>query len=127
MTLARRIRLFIIGVLIGGVAAWFFFGNRITSGAWLPEDRIKLRLKETLVKSTPEVAGAMATWPTTIDSVRASVANGEVILKETRRHGDSLTYTVDVSLAGKPARLKVLVLEDFRVDSMATVVGLVLR
>ena len=127
MNLARRIRLFIIGVLIGGVAAWFFFGKRITSGAWLPEDRIKLRLKETLVKSTPEVAGTMAIWPTTIDGVRASVALGEVILKETRRHGDSLTYTVDVTLAGKPARLKVLVLEDFRVDSMATVVGLVRR
>ncbi len=127
MNLARRIRLFIIGLLIGGVAAWFFFGERITSGAWMPEARIKLRLKETLVKSTPEASSSIANWPTTIDSVRASVANGEVILKETRRHGDSLTYTVDVALAGKPARLKVLVLEDFRIDSMATLVGIAQR
>ncbi|MBK6777790.1 MAG: hypothetical protein IPG74_18800 [Flavobacteriales bacterium] len=127
MNLARRIRLFIIGLLIGGVAAWFFFGERITSGAWMPEARIKLRLKETLVKSTPEASSSIASWPTTIDNVRASVANGEVILKETRRHGDSLTYTVDVSLAGKPARLKVLVLEDFRIDSMATLVGIAQR
>ena len=127
MNLARRIRLFIIGLLIGAVAAWFFFGDRITSGAWMPEARIKLRLKETLMKSAAEASATMATWPTTIDSVRASVANGEVILKETRRHGDSHTYTVDVSLAGKPARLKVLVLEDFRIDSMATLVGIAQR
>ena len=120
MTLARRIRLFIIGVLIGGVAAWFFFGNRITSGAWLPEARIKLRLKETLLKSTPEAAVALASWPSTLDSARASVNAGEVILKETRRHGDSLTYIVDVILANRPARLKVLVLEDLRTDSLAT-------
>ena len=72
-------------------------------------------------------SSSIASWPTTIDNVRASVANGEVILKETRRHGDSLTYTVDVSLAGKPARLKVLVLEDFRIDSMATLVGIAQR
>ena len=127
MTFARRIRLFILGVLIGGTAAWFFFGERITNGAWLPESRIKLRLKETLVKSAPEVTGSLASWPSTIDSVRASVAGGEVILKETRRHGDSLTYTVDVTLAGKPARLKVLVLENTEVDSLATLVGLVGR
>lgn len=127
MTLARRIRLFILGVLIGGVAAWFFFGERITGGAWLPESRIKVRLKETLVKSTPEAAAIMIAWPTTMDSVRASVAAGEVILKETRRRGDSLTHILDVTIAGRPARLKVLVLEDLRVDSMATLVGLVPR
>lgn len=127
MTLARRIRLFVLGVLIGGVAAWFFFGERITGGAWMPESRIKVRLNETLVKSTPEVAALMAAWPTAIDSVRAGVRDGEVILNETRRHGDSLTYTLDISLAGRPARMKVLVLEDLRVDSLATVVGLAPR
>lgn len=124
MNLARRIRLFILGVLIGGVAAWFFFGTRITSGAWMPEARIKLRLKGTLVKSTPEAAAEVAAWPTTLDSVRASVAAGDVVLGETRRRGDSLTYTVDVTLAGKPARMKVLVLEDLEVDSLATLTGL---
>ncbi|MEO8067719.1 MAG: hypothetical protein ABI599_08520 [Flavobacteriales bacterium] len=127
MNFARRIRLFILGVLIGGVAAWFFFGTRITSGAWMPEARIKLRLKESLVKSTQEAASQVAAWPTTLDSARASVATGDVVLGETRRRGDSLTYTVDVTLAGKPARMKVLVLEDLEVDSLATLTGLTVR
>lgn len=124
MTLGRRIRLFLIGIALGCVAAWFFFGERLTNSAWLPEDRIKLRLKTTLVKATPEGTADLAAWPTTLDSVRSSIARGEVILKETRRHGDSLTYTVDVVLAGRSARVQTVVLEDLRVDTLATLVAL---
>ena len=127
MTLGRRIRLFLIGIVLGCVAAWFFFGERLTSSAWMPEDRIKLRLKTTLVKTTPQGAADLSAWPSTLDSVRSSIASGEVVLKETRRHGDSLTYTVDVVLAGRNARVTTVVLEDLKVDTLATLVGLVPR
>jgi hypothetical protein len=120
MDLKRRLKLYAIGLLIGGALSWVFFKQRLTNTAWMPEDRIKLRLESTLVKARPESEAQMAQWPTRIDSVRAAVKSGEVLFKETRRSGDSLYYSIHASVAGKPALLTVSVLRDYRSDSTAT-------
>jgi len=120
MDLKRRLQLYLVGLLIGGLLSWLFFKQRLTNTAWMPEDRIKLRLESTLVKARPEAVAQMAQWPTVIDSVRGAIPGSEVLFKETRRSGDSLYYTIHASVAGRPALLTVAVLRDHRVDSAAT-------
>ncbi len=120
MDLKRRLQLYLVGLLIGGLLSWLFFKQRLTNTAWMPEDRIKLRLESTLTKARPQAAEQMAQWPTVIDSVRAAVKGGEVRFKETRRSGDSLYYSITATIAHRPALLTVAVLRDYRSDSTAT-------
>jgi hypothetical protein len=120
MDLKRRLKLYLVGLLLGGVLSWLFFKQRLTNTAWMPEDRIKLRLESTLLKARPEAAAQMAQWPTVIDSVRGAVKDGEVLFKATRRSGDSLYYSINATVAGRPAQLTVAVLRDYRTDSTAT-------
>ncbi|MBL8001894.1 MAG: hypothetical protein JNL05_08030 [Flavobacteriales bacterium] len=120
MDLKRRLKLYLVGLLLGGVLSWLFFKQRLTNTAWMPEDRIKLRLESTLVKSGTQAAAQMVQWPTVIDSVRAAIKGSEVLFKETRRSGDSLYYSINATVAGRPALLTVSVLRDYRADSTAT-------
>ncbi len=120
MDLKRRLQLYLIGLILGGFMAWGFFGNRLSNTAWMPEDRIKLRLKSTLLKAHPTAEAQMAQWPTDLNAVRASIDSAEVLFNDTRRNGDSLYYSIQASVAGRKALLTVLALRDYRADSTAT-------
>lgn len=80
MDLKRRLQLYLIGLILGGLMAWGFFGNRLSNTAWMPEDRIKLRLKSTLLKAHPNAEAQMARWPTDLNAVRASIDSAEVLI-----------------------------------------------
>lgn len=120
MDLKRRLQLYLLGLVLGGLMAWAFFGKRLSNTAWMPEDRIKLRLKTTLLKAHPNAQAQMAQWPTDLSAVRASIDSAEVLFKETRRSGDSLYYSIQASVSGRKALLTVLALRDYRADSTAT-------
>lgn len=120
MDLKRRLKLYLVGLLLGGVLSWLFFKQRLTNTAWMPEDRIKLRLKTTLLKAHPTAEARMAQWPTDLNAVRASIDSAEVLFKDTRRSGDSLYYSIQASVSGRKALLTVLALRDYRADSTAT-------
>lgn len=120
MDLKRRLKLYIIGLLLGSLMAWGFFGARLTNTAWMPEGRIKLRLQSTLLKARPQAEAQMAQWPTDLAAVKASIEQADVRFSDTRRSGDSLYYLIDASVAGRPAQLTVLAFRDYRADSTAT-------
>ncbi|MBK7271594.1 MAG: hypothetical protein IPI07_19520 [Flavobacteriales bacterium] len=105
---------------IGGAAAYFAFGDRLLNASWTPKERIKLRIAQTLTKATPSAAAALSAAGLTLEELRTSVPQAEVILAETRRSGDSLFYQLRAQPAAKPLLLTVQVFEDHRRDSSAT-------
>ncbi|MCB0787427.1 MAG: hypothetical protein KDB88_07095 [Flavobacteriales bacterium] len=120
MDLRRRIQLYLIGLVIGGALAYLFYGDRLTNAGWTPKERIKLRLGTTLVKASPVAASYLRDHGMPLDSVRLAMREAEVRLKDTRRSGDSLFYEVRVPLQGRPTSMTILVFEDHRRDSTAT-------
>lgn len=120
MDIKRRFALYGVGLLIGGVAAYFAFGDRLMNAGWTPKERIKLRIAQTLTKATPAAVAALSAAGLTLEELRTAVPQAEVILAETRRSGDSLFYQLRAQPAAKPLLLTVQVFEDHRRDSSAT-------
>lgn len=120
MDLKRRLQLYLIGLIIGGGAAYFMMGDRLTNGAWTPEQKIKQRLRSTLLLTSPQADQQLAQRDLSLGDVRSSLDSASVQLSATRHSGDSIYYTVDTRLKGKEARLVVVALRDFDRDSTAT-------
>lgn len=120
MDFQRRLQLYLVGLVIGGLLAWFFMGDRLTNMAWTPKERIELRLENTLLKATPEADSTLRAWNTTLADLRAAMPEAGVTLKDTRRSNDSLYYAVTAEVKGRPLAMTIAVLADPRSDSTAT-------
>lgn len=120
MDLKRRLQLYLVGLLIGGVAAYFFYGERLTNSAWTPQEKIKQRLRSTLIKASPEAEQELNARAIDLGHVRASLDRASVSLQETKRTEDTLYYAVDTELKEQAVRLTVVGLRDFDSDSTAT-------
>jgi len=120
MDLKRRLQLYLVGLIIGGVAAYFFYGERLTNSAWTPQEKIKQRLRSTLIKASPEAEQELNARAIDLGQVRASLDRASVSLKETKRTEDTLYYAVDTELKEQAVRLTVVGLRDFDRDSTAT-------
>jgi hypothetical protein len=120
MPLQRRLILYFFGLLIGGGLSYWIYGKRITSGAWLPESKVKQRLESTLLLTTPEAQTALSAWPADLEEVRAAIPTATVSFNESVRSGDSIYYSLEGVINGKPARFVVVGLRDFDSDSTAT-------
>lgn len=124
MDFSRRLRLYLFGLIIGGVLAWLFYGERLLNAGWTPEARIKKRIAATLMRTSDEGAEALRQRSISLADVKASIPDAEVILKETRRQGDSILYSLHASIKAEPTHLIVLVYEDYDRDSTATLIRL---
>ncbi|HMC97888.1 MAG TPA: hypothetical protein VKG92_09550 [Flavobacteriales bacterium] len=124
MDLKRRLQLYLVGLIIGGVAAYFMLGDRLVNGAWTPEHKLKQRLRSTLIKASPSAAERIAAWPTDLAALRRSLDSASVDLGASRRTDDSIYYSIDTRIAGRAAHLTVGVLRDFDRDSTATLMDL---
>ena len=120
MDLKRRLQLYLVGLIIGGVVAYFFYGERLTNSAWTPQEKIKQRLRSTLIKASPEAQQELNARAIDLGQVRASLDRASVSLKETKRTEDTLYYAVDTELKEQAVRLTVVGLRDFDRDSTAT-------
>ena len=120
MDLKRRLQLYLVGLVIGGGAAYVMMGDRLTNGAWTPEQKIKQRLKSTLLQASPEAEQQLAQRTLSLGDVRTSLDSASVQLSDTKHSGDSIFYTVDTRLKGLGSRLTIVALRDFDRDSTAT-------
>lgn len=127
MDFGRRLKLYLFGVIIGGLLAWLFYGERLLNAGWTPSARIKKRLDATLTHASPMAERSMATWPTDLSRVKAALSDADVVLSETRRSGDSILYTLEATVAEKAARLTIAVMEHYERDSTATLLSLTPR
>jgi len=127
MPLQRRLLLYFFGLLIGGGMSYWIYGKRITSGAWLPENKVKQRLESTLLKASPEALEDMAVWPADLEVLRAAIPSATVSFNESIRSGDSIYYALDGMVNERAARFVIVGLRDFDSDSTATLWSLKAR
>lgn len=120
MDLKRRLQLYLVGLIIGGIAAYFFYGDRLTNSAWTPQEKIKQRLRSTLIKASPKAEIELQARALDLGQVRASLDKATIDLKSTKRTDDSLYYAVDTELKDRHVRLIIVGLRDFDRDSTAT-------
>ena len=127
MDLKRRLQLYLVGLVIGGAAAYFIFGERLTNSGWTPEQKLKQRLRSTLVNATPAGDAQLSAWPADLALIRASLDSADIDLGASRRTDDSIYYQVDTRVSGRAARMTIGVLRDFDKDSTATLIDFRIR
>ncbi len=125
MPLRRRIFLYMIGVLIGGALAYSFYGERLVSAGWLPEQKIKQRLASTLIDARPPAREQLDGMQVQLADLRKMMPDASIDLKNSRRTDDSIYYRVDMTVADRPAEMIIAVLRDFDRDSTATLWSIV--
>ena len=124
MDLQRRLTLYLFGLIIGGGAAYFFYGERLTSGAWMPEAKLKQRLRSTLVKATPSAQQELDARGLSLTDLRLRMDSARIDFGASARNDDSLIYSVATPLRGKELTLRIGTLRDFDRDSTATLLGI---
>jgi hypothetical protein len=120
MDLQRRLTLYLLGLIIGGALAYWFYGQRLTSGAWLPEAKLKQRLRSTLVKATPDAQQTLDANGITLSDLRARMDSARIDLGSSLRGADSIIYALDAPFNGRRLQLRISALRDFDRDSTAT-------
>ncbi len=120
MTLARRIKLYLIGILIGGLGAYAIFGDRLVNSAWTPEEKVKQRLRSTLLQASPSAEKALHSRSWDLGDVRKAMGSADIDFGETVRSGDSIYYAVEAEVRGEEVNMVIVGLRDFDTDSTAT-------
>ena len=124
MTLQRRLTLYMFGLIIGGGVAYWTYGTRLTGGAWLPEAKVKGRLRSTLLAATPSAQMQLDNRALDLATLRSHMDSASVDFGASRRTDDSLIYAVTARVHGSDLRLRVCALRDFDRDSTATLLEL---
>jgi len=124
MDLQRRLTLYLFGLIIGGGAAYWFYGERLTSGAWMPEAKLKQRLGSTLLKATPSAQEQLDARSITLAEVRHRMDSARIDFSASLRGADSLIYAVRAPFNGRELKLRISALRDFDRDSTATLLDL---
>ncbi|MFN3874623.1 MAG: hypothetical protein ACK4L7_01760 [Flavobacteriales bacterium] len=120
MDLQRRLTLYLLGLIIGGGLAYWFYGERLTSSAWLPEAKLKQRLRSTLLKATPAAQQALDARGITLADLRQRMDSARIDFGASTRGKDSLVYTVAAPFNGARLNLRISALRDYDRDSTAT-------
>lgn len=127
MTLTRRLTLYLVGLIIGGIVAYSIYGKRLTGGEWLPEHKVKLRLINTLTKATSTAQAQLDARAIDLQVLREAIPKADIRFGDSRRTDDSLIYALDITLNGKPAHLTIGALRDAHSDRDSTATLLDLR
>lgn len=120
MEFKRRLKLYFVGLGLGVILSFLFFGKGCSNTGWAPGPRVKKRLKTTLIRATPIAQQELEALHIDLATLRASLDSSEVDFKNSRRTDDSLYYTLTSSVGGKPVVFTVAALRDYVVDSTAT-------
>lgn len=124
MPFKRRLFLFGIGMGLGCLLAWGIFGNRLDNTDWMPNYRVKLRLKSTLIKATPEAQAMLAPLNLDLAALRTAMDSCDIDFSDSKRSKDSLVYYVHGTVRGHQVHYMAATLRDFRTDSTATLVSI---
>jgi hypothetical protein len=96
MSFARRIRLFIIGILIGSLVVWGFLFRGRTFPAWTPEGRVLEALQEHPIRITSEARCMLNCNKISDDDILALIADGVVLFSESDIRGKDIPeYVVE--------------------------------
>lgn len=125
MPFSRRLFLFGIGLLLGSLLAWAYYGKRLENTDWMPNHRVKLRLQSTLIKATTQGEAQLAPLHLTLADLRHAVIDScDVNFSKSIRSKDSLVYFVHGTVRGQQVHYMAATLRDFRTDSTATLTAI---
>ncbi|HQV40113.1 MAG: hypothetical protein IPO60_13730 [Flavobacteriales bacterium] len=124
MSFKRRLLLFSFGIGLGCILAWAIFGSRLENTDWMPNYRVKLRLKNTLVKTTPEAEAMLAPLHLDLTDLRNAMDSCDIDFSDSKRSKDSLVYYVHGTVRGQQVHYMASTMRDFRTDSTATLVSI---
>jgi hypothetical protein len=117
MSFARRIRLFIIGILIGSLVVWGFLFRGRTFPAWTPEGRVLEALQEHPIRISSEARCILDCNKISDEDILALIADGDVLFSESDIRGKDIPeYVVE----GKGKNLKLYKMK-FRSEYLTTV------
>ena len=117
MSFARRIRLFIIGILIGSLVVWGFLFRGRTFPAWTPEGRVLEALQEHPIRISSEARCMLNCNQISDDDILALIADGDVLFSESDIRGKDIPEYV---LEGKGKNQKLYKMK-FRSEYLTTV------
>ncbi|MCB9184236.1 MAG: hypothetical protein H6591_09980 [Flavobacteriales bacterium] len=124
MDLQRRLTLYLLGLIIGGGLAYWFYGERLTTSAWLPEEKVKSRLRSTLLKASTAAQNELDARHLDLHALRAGMDSASVDFGASTRGDDSLVYAVKARIDGHDLQLRISAKRDFDRDSVATLLDL---
>jgi hypothetical protein len=117
MSFARRIRLFILGILIGSLVVWGFLFRGRTFPAWTPEGRVLEALNEHPIRISSEARCMLNCNHITDEDILSLIADGDVLFSESDIRGKDIPeYVVE----GKGKNLKLYKMK-FRSEYLTTV------
>jgi hypothetical protein len=117
MSFARRIRLFIIGILIGSLVVWGFLFRGRTFPAWTPEGRVLEALQEHPIRISSEARCMLNCNKISDEDILALIADGDVLFSESDIRGKDIPeYVVE----GKGKNQKLYKMK-FRSEYLTTV------
>ena len=123
MSFARRIRLFIIGILIGSLVVWGFLFRGRTFPAWTPEGRVLEALQEHPIRISSDARCMLDCNKISDEDILALIADGDVLFSESDIRGKDIPeYVVE----GKGKNQKLYKMK-FRTEYLTTVLISVLR
>ena len=117
MSFARRIRLFIIGILIGSLVVWGFLFRGRTFPAWTPEGRVLEALQEHPIRISSEARCMLDCNKISDEDILALIADGDVLFSESDIRGKDIPEYV---IEGKGKNQKLYKMK-FRSEYLTTV------
>jgi hypothetical protein len=124
MTFSRRLKLFMLGLGLGTILSFVFFGKGCTNMAWAPEGRVRLRMKSTLTRATSTAQQQLHALSLDLASLRAQMDSCDVDFGASRRTDDSLYYAIHGRVSHKQVIFDVCALRDYTIDSTATLLSI---
>ena len=93
MTIWRRIRLYILGLGIGSLMVLFLFGDR-GCGGWLPGNRVKTSIMESLFETSDYTDCKLTCNEFTKEKIQDIIVKGTVLFNESKTKSDPREYTL---------------------------------
>lgn len=94
MSFWKRVRVYIIGVGIGSLMVLFFFGDR-GCGGWLPSNRVKTSIIESIFETSDYIDCKLTCNGFTKEKIENLILNGDVLFKESKTKEDPREYVIE--------------------------------
>lgn len=91
MSFWRRVRLYILGIGIGSLMVLFLFGDR-GCGGWLPGNRVKTSIMESLFETSEYTDCKLTCNEFTKEKIQDIIVKGTVLFKESNTKSDPREY-----------------------------------
>lgn len=94
MSFWRRVRLYILGLGIGSLMVLFFFGDR-GCGGWLPANRVKTSIMESILLTSEYTDCKLQCNEFTKEKIQDLIVKGSVNFKESKTKTDPREYKIN--------------------------------